>query len=239
MISIIIYARDRENDVSDTYSTVLRACIISNVGSYEIVLIDDFSKDSTLLRMQNLAADNRFTSVYQTEVGSGINAAILTGFARSTGEIIFPIPGHNMFDSEAIAKVLRFSHDKKIVLGYRENLLKSRPPIKYLSSRLLLKFYKRMIYKDITDIHGLNSYPRDLIEKSTNFKLGHGFHMIPITLGVSFDYEIIQVPIAVNPHHKNRSSKKLKDNWPSFKSILAVAQQLLISLEIKKNIASK
>jgi glycosyltransferase involved in cell wall biosynthesis len=239
MISIIIYARDREFDVKDTYFEVLKACEISQVKNYEIILVDDSSEDATYLCMQNLSFSNKNTSVYQTEESTGINAAILTGFKKSKGEIIFPIPGHNMFNSEAISKILEFSNPNKIILGFRTNLRASRPPIKYLSSFILLNFYKLIINRKIIDIHGLNSYPSFLIEKTRKYKLGHGFHMIPITLGLALNCVILQIPIAVNPNHKSRTSKKFQDNWPSLKSIFAVIRQLSTSFGIKKNLISK
>ena len=239
MISLIIYARDRENDVMDTFTAVREACHSSGISDYEVIFVSDRSVDSTLELMQFLSRDTKNVYVCETKILFGINEAILLGLSKSKGDIVFPIPGHNMFDAEAIATVLKNSEINRIVLGYRDNLFHARPPLKFLSSRLLLAIYKLFVFSDLKDIHGLNSYPKELIVKAQTYKLGHGFHMIPLTLARFSDFEIYQIGINVSLDHKSRPSKKLKDNWPSIKSAFAVVKQIFICSQIKKNLTAK
>jgi glycosyltransferase involved in cell wall biosynthesis len=234
LISIIIYARDRENDLRDTFLSVRKACIQAEVDNYEVVLVNDRSVDSTFQQMKALASEFKNIEVCQTVNAFGINEAIMSGFAKSQGQIIFPIPGHNMFDVKAIETILRNSRENRIVVGYRSNLFTSRPPLKYFASRLLGAAYSTLVFNDLKDIHGLNSYPAGLIFLAQSYKLGHGFHMIPLTIAKTLNYEIFQVGIEVSLSHKRRKAKKFNDNWPSIKSVLAVVEQLYVSWRIKK-----
>ena len=234
MISIIIYARDRENDLQDTFLSVRKACIEAEVDNYEVILVNDRSVDSTLQQMNVLAREFKNVEVCETVNAFGINEAIMSGFTKSQGQVIFPIPGHNMFDVNAIKTILRNSRENRIVLGYRDNLFTSRPPLKYFASRLLRAAYGILVFSDLKDIHGLNSYPAGLIFRAQSYKLGHGFHMIPLTLAKTLNYEIFQVGVDVSLSHKRRKSKKFNDNWPSIKSVLEVIEQLYVSSRIKK-----
>ncbi|NBP04118.1 MAG: hypothetical protein EBU90_29295 [Proteobacteria bacterium] len=138
-----------------------------------------------------------------------------------------------MFGPEAISRVLGNSNLDHVVLGCRRNLYKNRPLLKYISSKLLLAGYHAFVYNFVKDIHGLNSYPRDLIELSKGYTLGHGFHMIPITLAIRQNFKIMQIGIDIELGHKKRKGKKISANWPSLKSVNSVTRQLLLCRYIK------
>jgi len=236
MFSIIVYARNREIDILDTHREITRALLQSAAkdSDFEIILVDDQSKDSTYEVMLSIQATATNIKVLRTGSESGINAAIMEGVREAKGESVFAIPGHNMFHSEQLLKIMENMSPNGVVLGYRNNLFVSRPPLKFIGSRLLLHFYRILVFGDVIDVHGLNSYPKKLLLDVAKYPLGHGFHMIPVTLAIAKQLRINQVPIQVSPHHKHRSSKRLSDNWPSLNAIKEVIGQLMTCRKIKR-----
>jgi len=233
LISFIIFAQNEELNIENTFNNVLKGIQSLDYSEYEIILVDDHSEDSTFLNMQKLEKLFPRTIAIRSDNEIGIANSIFAGFNRSLGRIIIPIPGHNMFGPEAISRVLGNSGLAHVVVGFRSNLYKTRPLLKYISSKLLLAGYHSLVYNFVKDIHGLNSYPRDLIELSKGYSLGHGFHMIPITLAVRQNFKIIQISIDIKSGHKKRKGKKISANWPSLKSVNSVTRQLLLCRHIK------
>jgi len=233
MISFIIFARNEELNIERTFNNLVKGIQSSDYSEYEIILVDDHSEDFTYLKMQQLEKLFPSTIAIRSENDIGIANSILAGFNRSSGRIIIPIPGHNMFGPEAISSVLGKSGVDLLVIGYRSNLYTTRPLLKYISSRLLLAGYHSFVYNCVKDIHGLNSYPRNLIELSYGYTLGHGFHMIPVTLAIKQNFKIMQISIDIISGHKKRKGKKVSANWPSFKSVNSVSRQLLLCRHIK------
>lgn len=220
-ISIILYARNREQDIELTFNSIQEAINENPQFEYEIIFVNDQSTDETLVKMQ------QFASVVITTKGQhGINNAIFSGLDESRGDIFFPIPGHDMFKKDAISKVISNCSNKKITIGFRSNLRQARPIVKFISSRLLLLIYRIITGNEVKDIHGLVAYPTKLLRDTDRTKIGHGFHMIPITLALSQGYELNQISIKMNELHTKRSGMKKRDYFPAFSAILDVIGQI-------------
>jgi len=234
MISIIIFAKNEEFHLKNTYDNTITALKNLNLTDYEIILIDDNSSDSTFKEMKLIATNYSKVIALQASNDKGISAAILTGFTHSKGEIIVPIPGHNMYSHSAIERVLGYASANTLVIGCRKNLFSTRPIVKFLSSQFLLFSYRIFVSGKFCDIHGLNSYPRVIVGQAQNYKLGHGFHMIPITLAIRSRIEIIQIGVYINKNHKKRAGRKMSKNFPTFKSIYSVISELFEAYQILK-----
>ncbi|MEN9735383.1 MAG: hypothetical protein RL129_93 [Actinomycetota bacterium] len=228
-ISITIYARNREKDIFDSFESVIEAVKHFEKIEFELILVDDQSTDKTYELMKSLSPNT-----FKTLGGHGINNAIFTGLEQSSGDVYLPIPGHDMFKKDAIIDLINSIEKNAIVIGVRRNLYKSRPKIKYVSSRILLSTYKFITKLDVKDVHGLVAYPTELLRKIDRSKVGHGFHMIPITLGVKNSYNLIQIPISMNDQHIKREGMKLRDYYPSFASVRDVIRQLNYLRKISK-----
>lgn len=235
LISFIVFAQNEELNIEKTFKNIVEGIQSSEISEFEIILVDDHSKDLTYLKMQELERLYPNTKAIRSENEIGIANSILAGFNRSLGEIIIPIPGHNMFGAESISRVSGNSRLDHVVLGFRSNLYKTRPLLKYISSKLLLAGYHLIAYNCVKDIHGLNSYPRNLIELSKDYTLGHGFHMIPVTLAIKKNYKIFKINIDIISGHKQRKGKEINANWPSFRSVISVIRQLRLCRYIKFN----
>jgi glycosyltransferase involved in cell wall biosynthesis len=221
MISIIIYARDREFDVKDTYFEVLKACEISQVKNYEIILVDDGSSDcvSEAIIFQK---NKSIIKIVRLNNSIGISGAILEGLKYCNFDNILPIPGHNLFSTEAIINVCSHAEKGRIVIGNRNNYAMNRPLFKIFASSFLSLIYKKFFFSDVDDIHGLILFMKQDLDKFGDFKARHGMSVLVVTHVLVEGGLLIKTIAPINSNHKNRIDRKFADSFPHLKSILSV-----------------
>lgn len=92
----------------------------ARAGSYEVVVVDDGSRDGTLARLAPLEAElGPRLRVIRHEHNRGYGAALRTGFAAAEGELVFYTDSDNQFDLSELAGVLPLMREWDAVLGYR------------------------------------------------------------------------------------------------------------------------
>ena len=89
----------------DTIETILDAVSASEVDSKEIIVVDDFSTDGTREKLKSLAADRELEVAYH-DVNQGKGAALRTGFAKATGDIVIVQDADLEYDPREYPKLL-------------------------------------------------------------------------------------------------------------------------------------
>lgn len=88
---------------------------------YEIILVDDGSRDATPEVVDALAAEHARVRVVHHEVNKGYGAALRTGFAAAGKELVFYTDGDGQFDIGELPRLLEKIGDCDIVSAYRIN----------------------------------------------------------------------------------------------------------------------
>jgi glycosyltransferase involved in cell wall biosynthesis len=90
------------------------------VGDYEVVVVDDGSRDRTAAVLEGLAAElgSRLV-VVRHERNRGYGAALRSGFAATRGELVFYTDSDNQFDLTELRGFLPLMAECDAVLGYR------------------------------------------------------------------------------------------------------------------------
>jgi glycosyltransferase involved in cell wall biosynthesis len=96
------------------------AAVAPLVPDFEIVVVDDGSRDRTPERLAGLAAElpGRLR-VVRHDQNRGYGAALRSGFAASRGELVFYTDSDNQFDVGELAQFLPMMDGHDAVLGYR------------------------------------------------------------------------------------------------------------------------
>jgi len=88
-------------------------------ADYEIIIVDDGSKDETGQIADEMAKkDNRIKVVHHSP-NKGYGGALQSGFKAATKELIFFTDGDGQFDTEEIKIMLPLIEQNDIVCGYR------------------------------------------------------------------------------------------------------------------------
>jgi glycosyltransferase involved in cell wall biosynthesis len=105
------------------------------VDDYEIIVVDDGSRDDTLQRLMALAERNPEMPlrVVVHKQNRGYGAALASGFDTATRELIFMTDGDRQFDVAELARFLpALDPATDLVIGYREQ--RADPPLRLLNA---------------------------------------------------------------------------------------------------------
>lgn len=89
----------------DTIESLLEAVVASDIDGQEIIVVDDYSTDGTREKLR-LLSDKGVIEVAFHERNLGKGAALRTGFARATGEIVIVQDADLEYDPREYPKLL-------------------------------------------------------------------------------------------------------------------------------------
>jgi glycosyltransferase involved in cell wall biosynthesis len=120
-------------------------------NDYEIVVVDDGSLDGTGDLLRILAREYSFLKVIHHGVNRGYGAALITGFANCSKDLVFYTDGDGQYDVEELPLLLEnFGEDVDIVNGYK--ISRSDPKSRIIvghTYRHLIRFLFRLNVKDV------------------------------------------------------------------------------------------
>ena len=88
-------------------------------GSYEVVVVDDGSRDGTGAKLAALETEMPRLRVVRHPKNRGYGAALRSGFAAAEGEVVFYTDSDNQFDLSELEGALPLMREWDAVLGYR------------------------------------------------------------------------------------------------------------------------
>jgi len=116
-LSVVVPFYNEQNTIASVV-TALKALAIPK----QIILVDDCSTDGSREQVDSLTgdADNEFVKLHH-EVNRGKGAALRTGFAAATGDIVIVQDADLEYDPQDILKVIKPINDDKadVVFGSR------------------------------------------------------------------------------------------------------------------------
>ena len=237
---IVVFAKNEKVSVLKTLNSLIRAVRVAKYA-YKVVYVDDYSKDGTVQMLKNsiLYLNNSFEIIEKNKNDMpGIKNCIKIAMDKYESDQVLAVPGHYMFDSYSIKKILQSIEPNTLVIGVRTNLYKSRPYLKFLAAKLFhLIFNLTLKTKQIKDPHGLNSYPYVVLKSAFPLMSSHENHVIPITIALKNKLAIKNIPIKVRHQHKKegqrRRSPRIKDVSDSFCNLI-MARKLMNGKHIKQ-----
>src|ERR671915_1421258 len=167
-------------------------------GSFEVILVDDGSRDDTWEQVRDAAIDPRVTGL-RLGRNVGQTAAMMAGFDHAAGRVVVSLDGDLQNDPRDIpALIAKLEEGYDLVCGWRrqrqDKLLLRRIP-SWIANRLI----RRLTGVPITDNGcSLKAYRRDLLNRIALYAEQHRF--IP-ALSASVGARIAEMPVR---HHARR-----------------------------------
>jgi putative flippase GtrA len=119
-LSVILPAYNEEALISTTVSTVM-SVLTSWMEDFEVIVVNDGSKDRTGEIVKELAAYDQRIRLVNHYNNKGYGAALVTGFESVTKELAFFMDSDGQFDIRDLARFFPLIEEYGVVLGYRIN----------------------------------------------------------------------------------------------------------------------
>ncbi|MDQ2714374.1 MAG: glycosyltransferase family 2 protein [Chloroflexota bacterium] len=179
-ISVVVPVMNEQQSVQPLYEKL--SAQLDKLGKrYEVIFVDDGSTDSTFLTVKALHDEHPdVVRVIRFRRNFGKTPALVAGFSRCRGEIIFTMDGDLQDDPEEIPNfLLKLDEGYDLVSGWKYPRLD--PLSKTFPSRIFNGLVSTMTGVHLHDINnGFKAYRRDVIE-DTHFKLYGDFHrFVPV-----------------------------------------------------------
>src|SRR5262249_20901487 len=117
-ISLVLPAYNEADNIERAVRDAAAAGALA--GSWEVVVVDDGSRDATRERLAALESPlGPALRVIRHESNRGYGAALRTGFNAARGDLVFYTDSDNQFDLSELAGFLPLMREWDAVLGYR------------------------------------------------------------------------------------------------------------------------
>jgi glycosyltransferase involved in cell wall biosynthesis len=179
-ITIVVPVMNEELNVRPLFEK-LSGELLKLEKAYEIVFVDDGSTDKTFAELQKIYQENPgVVRVIRFRRNFGKTPALVAGFSRSRGEVVFTMDGDLQDDPEEIPSFLaKLDEGYDMVTGWKFPRLD--PISKTFPSRVFNRLVSKMTGVHLHDINnGFKAYRREIIE-DPHLKLYGEFHrFIPV-----------------------------------------------------------
>ncbi len=118
-LSIVVPVQDEEDNVVALYEALMSS--LEHLGrSFEVIVVDDGSRDETYQRLAPLAASDVRLKLIRLRRNYGQTAAMSAGFDHAQGNVIVPMDGDLQNDPRDIALLLaKIDEGYDVVSGWR------------------------------------------------------------------------------------------------------------------------
>ena len=197
-LSVVAPLYNESDNVAPLIDWILEA-LETYPGTFEVILVDDGSRDDTWARIVEAAAGHARVHGLRLGRNVGQTAAMMAGFDHARGRVIVSLDGDLQNDPRDIPMlVAKLDEGYDLVCGWRQQrqdklILRKVPS--WVANRLI----RRLTGVQITDNGcSLKAYRRDLLDRVSLYAEQHRF--IP-ALSASVGARITELPVR---HHARR-----------------------------------
>ena len=227
-LSFVIPAYNEEFYIEDTLGT-LDLVVKEKSFQYEIVVVDDGSRDKTFAKALQYSKRNGHVKVirYDRNVGKGF--AIKTGVMKSTGDIVIFVDGDMEIDLNTLSSYVKALDNADIAIAtkWHPNSMVSVSFSRKMLSRTFNVLTRILIGFNLKDTQvGLKVMKRSAVDKIFP-RLAvkrYAFDVELLALGHMYDLKIAEMPVKL----KLNSPFEPKDAWRMFVDLLGIAYRLRV-----------
>jgi glycosyltransferase involved in cell wall biosynthesis len=194
-LSLVIPVFDEEGSLDELYRQIVAACDAAG-KSFEIVFIDDGSRDGSPAKLAALAAADPRVRVIEFRRNFGKSPALAAGFERVRGRIVFTLDADLQDDPAMIPRFLeKIDAGADLVSGWKQR--RHDPLGKTLPSKLFNGVVRRWSGVQLNDFNcGFKAYRVECIRELSVYG---GFHRFLPVLAGARGFRVAEVVVEHRP----------------------------------------
>lgn len=190
-VSVLILARNDEHNIGALVGAI-RVELEGNEREFEIVVIDEGSRDSTV-EVANAAG----ATVYRQKEG-GYAQGLIEGLIRVKGRYIITLHGDCSDGPQVVSQFLRLARPGQILIG--SNLIKRgglvAPSCRRVLSRLLSYVSSVCLNLPIKDVlSGCRLYARETLQPKEYEADDFSIRIEPLVRAIAAGYRVVEIPL--------------------------------------------
>jgi len=197
-ISIVVPMMNEQDSIRILFDRVTEQ--LEKLGeTYEIIFIDDGSTDNTFAVLTSLYEERPdLVSVVRFRRNFGKTPALVAGFDRARGDIIFTMDGDLQDDPQEIPRYLeKLNEGYDLVTGWKYPRLD--PLSKTFPSRIFNGMVSKFTGVHLHDINcGFKAYRREVVE-DPHLKLYGDFHRFIPVIATSRGFRVTEIKVKHHP----------------------------------------
>jgi len=198
-ISFVIPVMDEEETIRELYLRIEKALAKRSIKNFEVIFIDDGSRDGSWNEMNKLKVDfPEHVKAIKFRKNFGKALALNTGFEWATGDLVFTMDADLQDDPDEISNFLdKLDEGYDLVSGWKQN--RQDPISKTLPSKLFNKVTAKISGVNLHDFNcGFKLYRKEVIKHVDVYGELHRY--IPV-LANDFGFKIAEIPVK---HHERK-----------------------------------
>ena len=197
-VSVLVPARDE----ADNLPEFLRQCAEAFKGRperYEVVVVDDGSRDATWRVLEGLRATYPFLRTIRHRSGRGIADALRTGYLAARSDILVFYPADLQFRPEDIPRLAApiLSGEWDMVTGRKEGKYD-----KAFVSRIYNGLSRVLFNIPVKDLNNVKAYRREIMDQQP---VRPDWHRYMIVLAAAQGFTVTEIPVPLYPRHAGKS----------------------------------
>lgn len=218
MISVVVPAYNEAESLRP-FAVELLDTMRTLGEDFEVVFVDDGSRDGTRVVMRQLADEHLEVHFIGFKEHRGQTSALAAGFKRARGAIVVTLDADMQNDPLDIPRLIGRLDEYDVVCGWRrtrhDNL------VRRVSSRVANYVRNTLSDEDVVDVGcSLKAYRKECLE---NIKLYEGMHRFLPTLFKLEGYRVMEVPVNHRPRELGASKYNIRNRIvKAFVDLLAV-----------------
>lgn len=217
-ISLIIPAKDEEESIETLYKKLVDVLEKIKKG-FEIVFVDDGSKDKTFEKLKALNKKDKRVKIVKLRGNWGKSTALLAGFDYSRGDIVITMDADLQDDPAEIPKFLEeLNKGYDLVSGWKK--VRFDPWHKVIPSRILNFISAKMTRVNLHDINcGFKAYRREVVQNLNLY--GELYRFIPILVAKK-NFRVGEVVVKHRTRRYGKTKYGIERNIKGFLDLLTV-----------------
>ena len=226
-ISVVIPLLDEEQNVEPLHAEL--TSVLRTLGvTYEIIMVDDGSRDGTFERLAAVQRRDGFVRVVRFQRNYGQTAAFAAGFARARGRIIVTADGDLQNDPGDIPRMLALATTHDVVVGWRRDRKDS------FLTRHVPSIVANWLIGLVTGIRlhdngcSLKVFRAEVVKP---LKLRHGMHRYLPALASQLGPRIAEIEVRHRPRRHGRSKYGLSRTFRVIGDLLTLRRLMRAAVE--------
>ncbi len=226
MLTVVIPAYNEEKGIAQIMTRTLAvrdALKAAGVDGFELLVVNDGSRDQTRQVAEELAEKDPDVRVINHPVNRGYGAALKTGFSQARGELIGFLDADGTYPPESFPDLCRVAmSDGDLVIGSRMAGAESKmPAVRRIGNWLFATLLSLLGWERVTDsASGMRVFRRDKLDRM--YPLPDGLNLTPVmsTRAIQEGLKVREVPITYSERVGRSKLSALRDGTVFLQSMV-------------------